>query len=120
MDAERLDLSALDPTANPERQERLVRSITHHAAPELARRAAENSPIALLASWARPMLVAAAVVIVCSSAVLTMTPDVRNPLTPDAGIVEALHVPTPVADWLTEDRAPTVGDLILALEGDAP
>lgn len=120
MNAERLDLSALDPMNDPERRERLIRSITRRALPELSRRAAENSPIALLASWARPMLAAAAALVIVSTVILALTRERTRPHAPDDGIVEALHIPTPAADWLTEDRGPTVGDLIFALEGDSP
>ena len=120
MDPHRLDLSAIDPLADPERHERLVRTITQRARPVLARRAAESSPIALLASWARPMLATAAVLVILSTTVLTQTRDARGSFVPDAVIVDALHIPDPVAEWLTEDRSPTVGDLILVMEGDGP
>lgn len=119
MDSERLDLSVIDPLSDAH-EERLVRAITRRAGPELMRRAAQNSPIALVASWARPALAAAAVMVVLSSSVLRMTRDARFAQTPDYGIVEALHLPAPVADWIVEDRTPTVRDLILVIEGDAP
>lgn len=54
---ERIDLSALDPSADRERWERLVRSVADRAV--AARR---QSPMLLqLAAWSRPALAAAAV-----------------------------------------------------------
>ncbi|HEX7117596.1 MAG TPA: hypothetical protein VF212_02330 [Longimicrobiales bacterium] len=119
MDIERVDLSALDPAADAERWERLVRRIMAGAAPELARRAATRDPFTLLASWARPMIAAAAAITVISFAVLRRTPGpVEIGSTASRGIVEALEVPSPAADWLNEDRAPTVTDLVSVLEAD--
>ncbi|HEX7051607.1 MAG TPA: hypothetical protein VF188_15475 [Longimicrobiales bacterium] len=120
MDSQRIDLSPLDPMAEPERWERLVRAITRGAWPELNRRAAVQSPFALLASWARPMLSTAAILILLSAAAIALTR--RQTGAPDAppfGIAGELDVPVPAALWLSEERAPTVVELILAQEGGA-
>jgi hypothetical protein len=42
----------------------------------------------------------------------------RRVATPPRGLVEVLQVPAPAAAWLLEERAPTVDDLILALDGE--
>lgn len=118
MDRERLDLSALDPSADPEQWERLIGAITRRAAPELARRAVTHSPALLLVSWARPMLATAAAIATISAAALAMK--ARSPgqeVTIARGVIEALEIPAPAAEWLDEGRAPTVDDLILVLEG---
>ncbi len=119
MDTERVDLSALDPAADPDRWERLIRAIMVRAAPELARRAAGYDPFELLGTWARPMIAAAATLAVVALASL-MRP--RGPVelraSASLGVVEALRVPSPAADWLSEDRSPTVTDLVSALETD--
>lgn len=114
---ERMDLSALDATADRLRYERLVRRIMDAAGPELARRAAEANPLALLADWARPTLAAAAVVGVVALGALTMTERSRAAAEAPGGVAEALGVPAPAADWLMEGREPTEDDLVLAMEG---
>jgi hypothetical protein len=119
MDPERLNLSVLDPAADAERWERVINKITDHAMPELARRAAARSPLLLLAGWARPMLSAAAVLAAISIAALTTASRIPQPVAQQAGgMVEALQVPAPLATWLTEERGPTIDDLIVALDGD--
>jgi hypothetical protein len=119
MDPERLDLSPLDPAADAERWARLAAAIARRAAPELARRAQLKSPLLFLAGWARPMLSAAAALAAISVATLaTADHTPRRVATPPRGLVEVLQVPAPAAAWLLEERAPTVDDLILALDGE--
>lgn len=117
---ERLNLAALDPAADTERWERTIASIRERALPELARRSAARSPLLLLAGWARPMLSAAAVLAAISIVLLNLDAHPEQPvvLQQEPGMVEALQVPAPLATWLTEERAPTVDDLILALDGE--
>lgn len=121
MDPERLNLSALDPAADPERWEYLIQSIAENAKPELARRAAVvRSPLLLLAAWARPMLSAAATLAAISTlALATMSREQEGAALQVGGMIEELQVPAPLATWLTEERAPTVDDLILALDGES-
>lgn len=119
MEFERIDLSALDPTRDEARWEGLVRRIMDEAAPELTRRATRNDPFALLGSWARPMIAAAASIAVVSMVLLQRdSGPVELGSTASLNILEALEVPRPAADWLAEDRAPTVADLVTALEAD--
>jgi hypothetical protein len=120
MDTERLNLSALDPAADQERWERVIMTITRNAMPELARRAAARSPLLLLAGWARPMLTAAAIMAAISITALSTVSRAPQPVSQQtAGMIEELQVPAPLATWLTEERAPTVDDLILALDGES-
>lgn len=119
MEIERIDLSALDPAADGERWEQLVRRIMDEAVPELTLRATRNDPFALLGSWARPMIAAAATIAVVSMAMLQRQDGpVELGATASRSILEALEVPKPAADWLAEDRAPTVTDLVTVLEAD--
>jgi len=119
MEFECIDLSALDPTRDEARWEALVRRIMDEATPELTRRATRNDPFALLGSWARPMIAAAASIAVVSLALLQRdSGPVELGATASLNILEALEVPKPAADWLAEDRAPTVADLVAALEAD--
>jgi hypothetical protein len=121
MDEHPIDLSPLDPAADPDRWERLIGAITKAAAPELARRAATRSVIAVIGHWLRPALAAGIVLAVAAAATLSLLErevEVRPALT--AGLEEALELGEPVSLWLSENRAPTTSDLLLALEGEAP
>lgn len=113
---EPIDLSPLDPTADRVGYERLVRRIMAAAAPELARRAASANPLALLAAWARPTLAAAAVIAAGAAGALALTDRVRAPVEDAGTVADALGLPAEAADWLTDGRAPTESDLIVAME----
>jgi hypothetical protein len=115
MEPERVDLSALDPTLDRPRYERLVRRTLNAAAPELARRAGPYAPLVFLGGWARPLLAASAIVTVLAGGVLAATERSRDD-GPALTTVDALGVPTPAADWLAEGREPTKADLVLAME----
>jgi hypothetical protein len=112
---DRLDLGALDPRADAERWASLVRRVNAAAEGELARRAAGAGWSIVPAQWARPILAGAVVLVIVSLSVLRMTP---GDAAAQGGqtIAEALGIPTPVAEWLTEERSPVEDDLLLALE----
>lgn len=113
---ERIDFSAIEPDAAG--RELLVAAVMSRALPELRRRAeADVSPITALYEWARPALAAAAVLAVICLSVLAGH-DFAHATVPGSGLAEALQVPAPVNAWLAGDRAPTVDDLLLAMEGD--
>lgn len=114
MDTGRIDLSPLDPAEDRLGYERLVRRIMDAAAPELTRRAQAAGPLALLATWARPALTAAALIAALALGFLTAID--RTAVEPTESMVEALGVPAPAADWLEDGREPTTSDLVLAME----
>ncbi|HUE77342.1 MAG TPA: hypothetical protein VMM83_05320 [Longimicrobiales bacterium] len=116
MDQERIDLSALDPTADRLGYERLVRRVMEAAAPELARRAAAGNPLALLAGWARPMLAAAAAIAVLAIGALAATERSGAVVETTGTVADALGLPAQAAEWLDEGREPTEYDLVLAME----
>lgn len=116
MEPERMDLSALDPTRDELRYERLVRRIVDAAGPELARRAAAATPLAMLAGWARPTLTAAAVVAVLAGSALMSTERAGAPAAAPDNVADALGLPAPASDWLIEGREPSADDLVLAME----
>jgi len=121
MDEHPIDLSPLDPAADPDRWERLIETITRAAAPELARRAETRSVIAVIGHWLRPALAAGIVLAVAATATLSLLErDAEMPSMPTAGLEEALELGEPVSLWLSENRAPTTSDLLLALDGEAP
>jgi hypothetical protein len=121
----RIDLSALDPFSDPAARDALVARVLHRSAFELARRrrngtgevmwSAGASVLAVMAGWARPALAAAALAVLASAIALrTARPEQETAL---AGILEALAVPSPVEQWVEEERTPSTADLILTLEG---
>src|SRR5688500_5184146 len=111
---ERVELSALELSVSE--REMLVASILSRAQPELARRAADVNPILLLSQWARPALAAAAVLAAVCMSVLAQHDFARS--VARTGLAEALNVPSPAAEWVATDRAPTVDDLLLAMESE--
>jgi hypothetical protein len=124
----RIDFSALDPYTDQARQDMFVARVLDRAALELARRrrigAGElvwnggTSVFGILAGWARPALAAAALAVVVSGVALRLT-QARAEAGEESGVLEAMNLPTPVQEWLGEERTPTTADLILTLEGDA-
>lgn len=116
MEQERVDLSPLDPETDRLAYEGLIRRVMDAAAPELARRAGPLGPLALVAGWARPTLAAAAIVAALAAGALFTTDRPQPAALEAAGVVEALGVPAPAADWLEDGREPTTSDLVLAME----
>lgn len=114
MEPQRIDLSALEPANDQLAYERFVRRIVDAAGPELARRA-HSSPLTLLAGWARPTLVAAAIVAMLAAGALFAT-ERSSPAVASGSLLEGLGVPEPAAEWLEAGREPTAGDLVLAME----
>ena len=117
----RFDLSALDPFADSAHADEFVRGVLSRSTFELARRrrtATEPSwpglsVFGVLAGWARPALAAA--MLAAAVSVLALRHE-RAQQEANSGIVEALAVPSPVMDWLVDEREPATADLILSLE----
>src|SRR5687768_2726683 len=110
---EQLDLAALE--LSVEQRELLVASILARASSELSRRAADDvNPIILLSQWMRPALAAAAVLTLICMSVLSGHDFTSGTAT--RGLTEALNVPEPVNEWLGSDRAPTLEDVLVAME----
>lgn len=116
MSEERMELGAAE-LSDIER-ELLVRRIMARAAVELRRRSpADETPFGVLTSWARPALAAAAILAAVGLSVLTLHADAHE--APMAGLTDALDVPQPLDAWLVSNQAPTVADLMVALEQEA-
>jgi hypothetical protein len=112
---ERIDLSGME--LDEARRELLVAAIMANATPELARRRAlDVSPMLMLSGWMRPALAAAAVLALLSGSVLALD---MTAGAPDDGLASALAVPEPADAWLVGERAPTVGDVLIAMEREA-
>jgi hypothetical protein len=110
---ERIDLGGLE--LDGARRELLVAAIMANANAELERRqSVDISPMLALTRWVRPALAAAAVIAVVSGTVLTREMTDNGP--GYYGLTEELSVPEPADAWLVGERAPTVGDLLAAME----
>lgn len=122
----------LDPSSSPALWERSVASIVRAAAPELRRRAAPGVT-GLIDRWARPLVGAAAAVIVAASATLLWTADTSpagsggSAATPGASAVadlgagerppaglETAVYPEPVGPWMEGDEQPTVEEIVFS------
>ena len=114
---ERVDLSALE--LDDASREQLIAAIMTRADSELTRRSLDDvGAMFVLSTWARPALAAAAVLaLVCAPVLL------RGPATAvvavETGLADALAVPTPANAWLVNERAPTIGDVLVAIESEA-
>jgi hypothetical protein len=120
MDNDRLDLSPLDPAADPVRWQVLAAHIHERARPELARRSAlaaggapGNDLLGILGYWARPLLAAASLVGVLSAGALALT----HPAETFGGVLAALQLNAPVSAWLESGGPITMDDFMVALEG---
>ena len=103
--------------ANVDRRERAVAQILGALAPEMLRRAEAWSPVVILARWSKPAL--ALVTLIAGLSLVTLwRVERRAPEAPLATVSEIL-LPTPVSTWVSEDRAPSMSDLILAVEGES-
>jgi len=123
---DRIDLSALDPFSDPARRDVFVARVLDRGALELARRrrsvsgdlvwSAGTNIFAVMAGWARPALAAAAFAVVVSGIAFRAAQS-RAEAVAEAGVIEAMSLPSPVEEWLAEERTPTKADLIATLEG---
>jgi hypothetical protein len=110
--SERIDLTALE--LDDAQRELLIAAILARADAELARRAPQDvSPMLVLSAWVRPALAAAALLALVSATVL-----MRGGDRPASVVADALAVPAPADAWLVDERAPTVGDLLVAMESE--
>lgn len=105
--------SGLDPAADPAAWERRVEAIVSAAEPVLRRRAAGDTAVDLqIERWARPVLAAAAAVIVAGTGLLVASggpaPEGGSPLA-DVSADDGQTLVSPVVDpWLERDTI-TVG-----------
>jgi hypothetical protein len=112
---DRIDLSALE--LDQAQRELLIAAILTRADAELTRRAQDDtSPIQVLSTWVRPALAAAAALAMVCTPVLWRARAGANQL--PSGLADALAVPAPAYEWLATERAPTIGDVLLAMESE--
>jgi hypothetical protein len=117
MTDERIDFSALDPTAEAERFEEIVGRIGASAAPALAARRAQASVFGQVAGWWRPLLAAASIAGIVSAATLALVQGSALESEAEIGVAEAIGVPEQIAQWVRSDESPDPSELLIALEG---
>ena len=116
MTDERIDFSALDPTAEGERFEEAVGRINAAAAPALAARRARVSVFGQVAGWWRPLLAAAAIAGIVSAATLALVEGPALEGESEVGVAEAIGVPEQIAQWVRNDESPDPSEVLIALE----
>lgn len=113
------DLAPLDPTRDAERWNRMAHGILRAAEAELSRRREAWTPdlLLLLSGWLRPTLsLAGALAAIAAAVLLAGGSEPTSDLNP--GVADALGFPAPVAVWIETDHAPSVEEVVAALEGD--
>ncbi len=107
----------LDPVSDPNRWEALVSRIVAEARPLLDARRRRVSLAGTLARWRRPVIAAAGSLAAAAVATLVLLPA-------DGGAEEVamaeVMVPWSVAAWIEGSYAPTVEELVEAVEEYAP
>ena len=107
------DVFALNPVISPERWEALVGRINERAGPMLAARR-HRSLAGTLAGWHRPVLGGVAGLAAAAIAILLLLP--AEEATPVETMFAEAMMPWSVAAWVDGSYAPTVEELVMAVE----
>lgn len=108
-----IDLTALDPLADPGQRRRVMRRLRRAAAAALARRRAQRGVWGCLAAWRQPVLATAGVVAAAAALVLLVIP---RAVDASYTLAEAAGVPRAWGELAGNGQAPAPGDL-LRLDG---
>lgn len=111
------DVGELAPERDPRRWDALVARIVAEAEPLLEARRRTLS--LTLTQWGRPVMVGAAGLMAAALATLLLVPPADTSTPVEAGLDEAV-VPWSVAAWIDGSHAPTVEELVLAIEEYSP
>jgi hypothetical protein len=111
-DPERLDLTPLDPRADPARFERLVREVRRAATPELVRRQTGLTLWGQLTRWRRPILATSGLLALASAVVLLVVHPSATTQATQTTLAEGFGVPSQVARWVQGTEKPSPGDLL--------
>lgn len=112
---DQVDFSPVDPTADADHFDEVVRRISIAASAELANRRARHNVVGEIARWHKPLMAAAA----ASAALLAFTltgsdtsmSSSADELQQSVGIAEAIGIPPIVATWVRDDVQPSIDDL---------
>jgi hypothetical protein len=106
---ERVDLSAIDPFADPAEFERTLDKIHHRAEPLLRARRALPDVWCLVASWRRPVLIASGM-LACAAVLALVSLEPREEEV--GSLTEAAGFPHNVAEWVESGQTPTPAALL--------
>ncbi|MCY3613194.1 MAG: hypothetical protein OXH51_16845 [Gemmatimonadetes bacterium] len=107
----------LDPETDPNRWEALVARILAEARPLLDARRLQPTLAGTLAGWRRPVIAAASGLAAAAVATLMLLPSAGG--AEEVAMAEVM-VPWSVAAWIEGSYAPTVEELVVAVEEYAP
>ena len=113
MDAERFDFSALDPESDEVRWRALVNGVVERAAAVIEARADRDDPTTLIASWRRPILLAAA------AAVALLVPVEFLLERREFDLQRAHALATRTVAWATATAGPTAADILRGMSPEA-
>jgi hypothetical protein len=113
----RVRLDILDPSRDPVRFQEMARDIATRAIAERVRNTPERTPVVqrtsafvALASWSRPAIAAAALVLVAATATLVLFPT-RVSAAPRS-LAESAGLPAPLVDWSARGVSPSLNELV--------
>jgi hypothetical protein len=109
---EPIDFSALDPTADEHGFEERLAWIRAGVAPTLAKHRARVSLWAGVATWTRPALAAAALMLLVALSAFTLVDVSGKESSVPAGIAEAIGIPASLSTWLRPDNPMSVKDIL--------
>jgi len=112
---DRIDFSPLDPSGDPDREERVVGAV-------MGRISASPRPHAdglwgSIAAYMRPALAAAAVIVVASGSALLYARLAERGATSVEAVTESVGLTPPIAEWVAGGVAPSAGDLVVLAKG---
>jgi ferric-dicitrate binding protein FerR (iron transport regulator) len=111
MDEDRLDLSALDPTAPTEELDRAVSAILRRAEPTLARRRGSRTVLGTLSAWRRPMAAGLGLAAGIALLLLVRAKEPAVEVGGSATLAEAIGLSSSVASWVERGDTPAIFDL---------
>lgn len=118
MNVDRFAGGDLDPRIDPDRWERVVRSVVAAARPELKRLAARRPALALLTEWRRPVLAVAASIILVAGVTLALRRGQPPAAETELPVVAEAIASSTIAAWLLAEQAPTMEELLVSLNGE--
>jgi hypothetical protein len=108
----RVRLDRLDAAADPAGFDRIVRSIVADAAAQRAR-GVSQSALGAIASFSRPALAAAALILILAGVALTMLPKPADAA--PASFAETAGISPSLVQWSSDNHSPTPDELLGAI-----
>ena len=112
---DRIDFSSLDPASDPTLEKRVVSGVMARISVQPRRHG--DGVWGSIATYLRPALVAAAVVVAVSGTALLYAVRAERAASTDADVTDSVGLPPALADWVDGGVAPTAGDLVVFVRG---